>query len=60
MCKRSVDVHRLDRSIIMKFVEHASGLYVFDSAVRKRSTSQNVSAYNMVSTEADQKKLISR
>jgi hypothetical protein len=44
----------------MKFVEHASGLYVFDSAVRKRSTSQNVSAYNMVSTEADQKKLISR
>ncbi|KAI2509415.1 Reverse transcriptase (RNA-dependent DNA polymerase) [Fragilaria crotonensis] len=53
-------VHRLDGSI-MKFVEHGSGLYVYDTAVRNSPTiSDNVAAYTMVSTVANQKKLFSR
>jgi hypothetical protein len=57
--KPTICVHRLGGSI-MKFVEHASGLYVYDSAVRKRSNSENVNAYTMVSTVADQKQMFSR
>ena len=57
----SICVHRLDGSI-MKFAEHASGLYVYDSSTRtKRQTSESVNAYTMVSTIlAEQKKLFSR
>ena len=51
-------VHRLDGSVI-KFVEHDSGLYIYDSAARER-TSESVTAYTMVSTVAAQKKLFSR
>ena len=52
-------VHRLNGSI-MKFDEHPSGLYVYDSAAHKHTTTESVNAYTMVSTVADQKKLFSR
>ena len=53
-------VHRINGSI-MKFVEHASGLYVYDSTIRNRDTtsSECVNAYTMVSTVATQKRLFS-
>ena len=51
-------VHRLDGTV-MKFLEHDSGLYVYESADRK-STNANVTAYTMVSTVADQKRMFSR
>ena len=50
-------VHRLDGSI-MKFVEHRSGLYVYDTAVRNASNVPILS-YTMVSTVAEHKKLFS-
>jgi hypothetical protein len=44
----------------MKFTEHGSGLYVYDSAARtKNTTSESVNAYTMVSTVAEQKKMFS-
>ena len=52
----AINVHRLDGSI-MKFVEHASGLYVFAT---DKTTSESVNAYTMVSTVAEQKKMFSR
>ena len=52
-------VHRLDGSI-MKFIEHDSGLYVYDSAAHKRHISESVTAYTMVNTVANQKKMFSR
>ena len=52
-------VHRLDGSV-MSFVEHASGLYVFESPTDKAFTSKSVNAYTLVSTVAEQKKLFSR
>ena len=56
----SVCVHRLDGSIT-KFAKHASGLYVYDSAIRtKRQTIESVNVYTMVSTVAEQTKLFSR
>ncbi len=56
-CEESaINVHRLDGSI-MKFVEHASGLYVFATA---KNTSESVNAYTMVSTVAEQKKMFSQ
>ena len=50
-------VHRRNGSI-MKFVEHASGLYVFDTATCNVS-SDLVASYTMVSTVAEQKKMFS-
>ena len=48
-------VHRLDGSI-MKFVEHSSGLYVFVP----NDTNQNVTAYTMLSTVTNQKKMFTQ
>ena len=48
-------VHRLDGSV-MKFVEHSSGLYVF----APNDTNDTISAYTMISTVAEQKKLFTR
>ena len=53
-CRVTMDtmcVHRLDGSI-MKFVEHASGLYVFAP-----NNNDPVTAYTLVSTVAENKKL---
>jgi hypothetical protein len=49
----SINVHRVDGSI-MKFVEHESGLYVYNC---KNTTNTTVSNYTMVSTVATQKKM---
>jgi hypothetical protein len=49
----SINVHRFDGSI-MKFVEHESGLYVYNC---KNTTNTTVSNYTMVSTVATQKKM---
>jgi hypothetical protein len=49
-------VHRLDGSI-MEFQEHPSGLYVF---VPPNDTNNSVTAYTMISTVAEQKKLFTR
>jgi hypothetical protein len=51
-------VHQLDGSI-MKFVEHDSGLYIFDPNDDNES-STNVSTYTMLSTVAKQKSMFSR
>ena len=48
-------VHRLDSSL-MKFVEHASGLYVY----KPNDTNATATGYTMVSTVAAQQKLFSR
>jgi Reverse transcriptase (RNA-dependent DNA polymerase) len=50
----ALHVHRLDGTI-MKFVEHPSGLYVYDP----NASSATVEAYTMVSTVAEQKKFFS-
>ena len=47
-------VHRLDGSL-MKFVEHPSGLYVFSN-----NNSASTTAYTMVSTVAEHKRMFSR
>ena len=52
-------VHRKDGSL-MKFTEHSTGLYVFDTASPSNYTSEPVSAYALVSTVADNKKLFTR
>ena len=46
-------VHRLDGSV-MRFVEHQCGLYVYDSS---NHSSSEVSAYSLVSTVSQQKRL---
>ncbi|KAI2502074.1 Reverse transcriptase (RNA-dependent DNA polymerase) [Fragilaria crotonensis] len=51
----AMHVHRLDGST-MKFVEHECGLYVYFPS----NSSNNVGAYTLVSTVAEQKKLFSR
>lgn len=48
-------VHRSDGTV-MKFAEHASGLYVYDAS----KLSDPITAYTLISTVADQKKLFSR
>jgi hypothetical protein len=48
-------VHRLDGSI-MKFAEHPSGLYVFTP----NDTNNTVTAYTMLSTVTEQKKMFTR
>ena len=48
-------VHRLDGSM-MKFVEHASGLYIY----KCNTTNAPVAGYTMVSTVAEQKKLFTK
>jgi Reverse transcriptase (RNA-dependent DNA polymerase)/Zinc knuckle len=50
-----INVHRLDGSL-MKFVEHESGLYVYSP---NNASNNTVSAYTIVSTVAEQKKLFS-
>ena len=56
----SLCVHRLDGSV-MKFHEHASGLYVYDStADSSKHSSERVTAYTMISTVAAQKQMFSR
>ena len=50
-------VHRKDGSI-MRFREHSTGLYVFDSA--DNHTNEPVSAYTLVSTVANNKKMFTR
>ncbi|KAI2499682.1 Reverse transcriptase (RNA-dependent DNA polymerase) [Fragilaria crotonensis] len=52
----AINVKRKDGSI-MSFVEHPSGLYVYDGNQHPNSS---VTAYTLVSTVADQKKLFSR
>ncbi|KAI2497083.1 Reverse transcriptase (RNA-dependent DNA polymerase) [Fragilaria crotonensis] len=47
----SISVHRKDRSV-MKFVEHPSGLYVFDS--KSKALGDTTTAYTMVTTVAQQ------
>ena len=54
--ERAMCVHRLDGSVL-KFAEHPSGLYVFATT---NGSSQQVNAYNMLSTVADQKKFFSQ
>jgi hypothetical protein len=51
-------IHRLDGTI-MKFVEHLSGLYVFDPSA-KSTTNNTVSAYTLLSTVAGNKALFTR
>jgi hypothetical protein len=55
----TIHVHRKDGSI-MKFHEHSTGLYVFDSASSSNCTSESVSAYTFVSTVAENKRLFTR
>jgi hypothetical protein len=50
-------VHRKDGSL-MKFAEHSTGLYVFDTS--DNCTSEEVSAYTLVSTVSENKKLFTR
>ncbi len=50
-------VHRKDGTI-MRFSEHSTGLYVFDSA--DNHTNEPVSAYTLVSTIATNKKMFTR
>ena len=52
-----MQVHRLDGST-MVFQEHPSGLYVFDAGTNV--TNNTVTAYTMISTVADQKRMFSR
>ena len=52
----SISVHRKDGSV-MKFVEHPSGLYVFDS--KSKALGDTTTAYTMVTTVAQQRKLFS-
>jgi hypothetical protein len=47
-----INVHRRDGSI-MSFVEHPSGLYVYDS----NNANTNVTAYTLVNTVAEHRKL---
>ncbi len=53
-------VHRLEGTR-MKFVEHTSGLYVFDPKIQgdNSTASANVNAYTMIATVARQKSLFS-
>ena len=51
----SMLVHRLDGSV-MAFEEHPSGLYVF----KPNNTNNTVTAYTMISTVAEQKKLFTK
>jgi hypothetical protein len=51
----ALHVHRLDGTV-MKFIEHASGLYVYAPPVSPSRTT----AYTMLSTVAEQKKFFSR
>ena len=46
----------------MPFIEHASGLYIYDSTPQHKcqQTSKSITPYTMVSTVAAQKKLFSR
>ena len=53
----AIHVHRLDGTV-MKFVEHGSGLYVYQT--NAHSSAQQFTNYTMVSTVADQKKFFSR
>ena len=50
----SINVHRVNGSI-MSFIEHPSGLYVYNP-----NSNEIVSAYTLLSTVADQKKMFSR
>jgi hypothetical protein len=50
-----INVHRKDGSI-MRFVEHPSGLYVYDG----NNASTDVTAYTLVNTVAEHKKLFSQ
>jgi hypothetical protein len=52
-------VHRRDGSL-MRFTEHPTGLYVFDSASPSNSTNTTVSAYTFLSTVTENKKLFTR
>jgi hypothetical protein len=52
-------VHRRDGSI-MEFTEHETGLYVFDSASSDNSNSNQFSAYTLVSTVANNKKMFTK
>lgn len=52
----AINVQRKDGSI-MSFVEHPSGLYVYDS---NKQSNANVTAYTLVSTVAEHKKLFSQ
>ena len=53
----ALHVHRKDGSV-MKFIEQAGGLYVFDSASTNTGNySESVSAYSFLSAVADNKKL---
>ena len=52
-------VHRKDGSL-MRFTEHSTGLYAFDSASPSNHDSEPVSAYALVSTVAENKKLFTR
>jgi hypothetical protein len=54
-CEPALLVHRADGTV-MKFVEHDSGLYVY----KFNDTNDCVTAYTMVSTVAEQKRLFSR
>lgn len=49
-------VHRIDGSV-MRFTEHQCGLFVYDSS---NHSSRDVSAYSLVSTVSQQKKLFTR
>ena len=53
----AICVHRVDGSV-MKFVEHDSGLYVFDPSV-PNNTSAPLNAYTLLSSVSDQEKLFS-
>ena len=56
----SLCVHRLDGSM-MRFHEHASGLYVYDTAAdNSKHSSERGTAYTMISTVAAQKRMFSR
>jgi hypothetical protein len=52
----SIIVHRLDRTV-MKFCEHESGLYVYSG---NSANNNSVSAYTIVSTVAEQKRMFSQ
>jgi hypothetical protein len=51
----SLKVHQLDGSV-MKFIEHDSGLYIYDSNV----TNDPVAGHSLLSTVVEQKKMFSR
>jgi hypothetical protein len=52
-------VHQKDGSL-MRFTKHSTGLYAFDSVSPSNYDSKPVSAYTLVSTIADNKKLFTR